>query len=418
MANTVSILSYSNTFGDWVVITDVLANEVNNLGKGTYTKDTGSLILLGSSEALRANGPANFYSTLQVLGTGSSAFVQNNLTAGSIILNGNLSYYSNTFTVGAGQANTNYSYINVNRSPSSNASIRYNNALNYWDMLDVTNSTYYRILTTQLLTDSSSTSSSTLAASATNAFNISTYAQASFAKANSAATAAAAAVNSINGTTGSAAASAGAVSFAGSLGVTAVGSGSTITFSTPQDVRTTATPTFAGLTTNGLTTYGNLAANGYTISTNALVANTISSSGGSITASTIAATTSATAVSLGVNTAAGATGEIRATGQITAYYSDERLKVNLGNIPNALNKVNSLNGFYYEANDVAQALGYKAKREVGVSAQQIQNVLPEIVSPAPIDEQYLTVNYERIVPLLIEAIKELKQEIDLLKTKQ
>jgi polyhydroxyalkanoate synthesis regulator phasin len=71
-----------------------------------------------------------------------------------------------------------------------------------------------------------------------------------------------------------------------------------------------------------------------------------------------------------------------------------------------------LSGFYYEANEIAQELGYNAKREVGVSAQEVQKVMPEVIAPAPIDEQYLTVKYERMVPLLIEAIKELKQQVD------
>jgi len=108
-------------------------------------------------------------------------------------------------------------------------------------------------------------------------------------------------------------------------------------------------------------------------------------------------------------------GAIYATGNITAYYSDDRLKTRLGYIENALDKVEQLSGFYYEANETAQALGYKVKREVGVSAQQVQAVLPEIVSPAPIDQQYLTVDYERLVPLLIEAIKELRAELRAMK---
>ena len=75
----------------------------------------------------------------------------------------------------------------------------------------------------------------------------------------------------------------------------------------------------------------------------------------------------------------------------------------------------SLSGFYYEANETAQALGYEAKKEVGVSAQEVEKVMPEVVAPAPIDSQYLTVRYEKLVPLLIEAIKELKTEVDALK---
>jgi hypothetical protein len=116
--------------------------------------------------------------------------------------------------------------------------------------------------------------------------------------------------------------------------------------------------------------------------------------------------------SLGVGTGASGTGgEIRATNNITAYYSDDRLKTRLGKIENALDKLCSLDGFYYEANETAQALGYTVQREVGVSAQQMQAVVPEIVVPAPIDEKYLTVRYDRALPLLIEAIKELREEV-------
>jgi hypothetical protein len=123
--------------------------------------------------------------------------------------------------------------------------------------------------------------------------------------------------------------------------------------------------------------------------------------------------------SLGIGTAASTTaGEIRATNNITAYYSDDRLKTRLGSIENALDKVMSLTGFYHEANETAQALGYTPVREVGVSAQDVQKVMPEVVAPAPIDPQYMTVRYERMVPLLIEAIKELKTEVDLLKSKK
>jgi hypothetical protein len=120
--------------------------------------------------------------------------------------------------------------------------------------------------------------------------------------------------------------------------------------------------------------------------------------------------------SIGVGTAgSGTAGEIRATNNITAYYSDDRLKTRLGDVESALDKVATLDAFYYEANEVAQGLGYAPVREVGISAQQIQAVMPEVVAPAPIDEKYLTVRYERLVPLLIAAIKELKAEVEVLK---
>jgi hypothetical protein len=120
--------------------------------------------------------------------------------------------------------------------------------------------------------------------------------------------------------------------------------------------------------------------------------------------------------SLGVGTAAsGTTGEIRATNNITAYYSDDRLKTRTGLIENALDKVATLDAFYYHANETAQALGYDVHPEVGISAQQVQAIMPEVVAPAPIDDKYLTVRYERLVPLLIAAIKELQAEVELLK---
>jgi hypothetical protein len=131
---------------------------------------------------------------------------------------------------------------------------------------------------------------------------------------------------------------------------------------------------------------------------------------------------------LGVNTIAGTTGEIRATGQITAYYSDKRLKQVLGNVDNCLEKISKIHGVYYEQNELANSFGYKdSSRQIGFIAQEIQEVLPEAVKIAPFDsnkyghsisgEKYLTVLYSKIVPLLIEALKEQKIQIDELKTK-
>jgi hypothetical protein len=150
-------------------------------------------------------------------------------------------------------------------------------------------------------------------------------------------------------------------------------------------------------------------------------ASSLSIGGTATTATTANATNTANNFqmnSLGVGTAgSGTAGEIRATNNVTAYYSDDRMKNNLGNIPNALDKLKTLNGFYYEANELAQSMGYEVKKEVGVSAQQVQAIMPEVVAPAPINDQYLTVRYERLVPLLIEAIKELELQVAQLKAK-
>lgn len=134
--------------------------------------------------------------------------------------------------------------------------------------------------------------------------------------------------------------------------------------------------------------------------------------------------------SLGIGTAASTTaGEIRATNNITAYYSDERLKDISGKITDALNKVKSISGVNYKNNDLAKSFGYKDdSNQVGVIAQELLKILPECVKLAPFDtkyengkevsesgQNYLTVQYEKIIPLLIEAIKELSLEIEKLK---
>lgn len=121
---------------------------------------------------------------------------------------------------------------------------------------------------------------------------------------------------------------------------------------------------------------------------------------------------------------------IKSSSNVYAYWSDDRLKTKLGNIDNALEKVQSLSGFTYVRNDVAKSHGFEGdEEEVGVSAQQVKAVLPQAIHLAPFDEKveddgtivsksgedYMTVDYPRLVPLLIEAIKELKAEVDELK---
>jgi hypothetical protein len=127
--------------------------------------------------------------------------------------------------------------------------------------------------------------------------------------------------------------------------------------------------------------------------------------------------------SLGVGTAAsGTAGEIRATNEITAYYSDRRLKENVVPLQDAILKVNKLNGILYNPNDLAVKFGYnKNVNIVGLFADEVEAVLPEAVKLAPFDadkdgnsisgENYKTVQYEKLVPLLIEAIKEQQIQI-------
>ena len=122
------------------------------------------------------------------------------------------------------------------------------------------------------------------------------------------------------------------------------------------------------------------------------------------------------------------TGALTATGDITAGFSDRRLKTNIKPIEFALAKVNSLNGIAYTPNDLAETFGHnKNENIVGLFADEVESILPEAVKLAPFDigengasksgENYKAIQYEKLVPLLIEAIKELNSEIEELKRK-
>jgi hypothetical protein len=170
---------------------------------------------------------------------------------------------------------------------------------------------------------------------------------------------------------------------------------------------TGAVPTWNQNTTGNAATATNVAYSGLTGAVPTWNQNTTGNAATATTANALNTGNNYQVNSIGVGTAAsGSAGEIRATGNVTAYYSDDRLKRRLGYIGGALDKVMSLRGFYYEANEIANQLGYESVREVGLSAQEVQAVLPEIVKPAPIDPQYLTLDYAKLVPLLVEAIKE------------
>ena len=111
-------------------------------------------------------------------------------------------------------------------------------------------------------------------------------------------------------------------------------------------------------------------------------------------------------------------GSIVATGNITAYYSDERLKDLKGTIENPLEKLNTLNGYYYTPNEEAILEGAEWNGlEVGVSAQEVEKVLPEVIRPSAIGKDYKTVAYEKLTPLLIEAVKELSEKVDKLESR-
>jgi len=122
------------------------------------------------------------------------------------------------------------------------------------------------------------------------------------------------------------------------------------------------------------------------------------------------------------------TGNLSVIGNVTAYSSDGRLKENLNHIESPIEKVQKLNGYTFDWNEKSKELGFKPKHEkndIGLIAQEVQEVLPQATAQAPFDldengqsksgENYLTVQYERLVPLLVEAIKDQQNQINDLK---
>jgi hypothetical protein len=115
---------------------------------------------------------------------------------------------------------------------------------------------------------------------------------------------------------------------------------------------------------------------------------------------------------------------LRASYDIIAYASDRRLKENVKNIEGALDKVMKINGVHFDWMEKTKDYGFEPDQihDVGVLAQEIQEVLPEVVTLAPFDyitggvsksgENFLTVKYEKLTPLLIEAIKEQQAQIE------
>ena len=149
---------------------------------------------------------------------------------------------------------------------------------------------------------------------------------------------------------------------------------------------------------------------------------TVSGATGAVTISIPQAITTTSNVQfggVGVGTA-GATNEVRATGEVTAFYSsDARLKENVTPITNALEKLSQIRGVEFDwtqshIDSRGGEDGYFVRRhDVGVIAQEVEAVLPEVVADR--EDGFKAVKYEKMIPLLIEAIKELQAEVAELK---
>ena len=100
-----------------------------------------------------------------------------------------------------------------------------------------------------------------------------------------------------------------------------------------------------------------------------------------------------------------------------------RLKDNITLITNAMDMVSAINGVYYNPSKLAETLLHESRHtsKVGLIAQEVEAVLPHVIRSAPFDtntdgssksgENYKTIQYEKVIPLLVEAIKELEARI-------
>ena len=117
-------------------------------------------------------------------------------------------------------------------------------------------------------------------------------------------------------------------------------------------------------------------------------------------------------------------GDLHVEGDVVAFStttSDKKLKDNVVNIENPLDKITKLRGVEFDWT----ATSRKGQHDIGLIAQEVEEVLPEVVSVKTLrvgefgrdgdEKDFKTVNYEKMVGVLVEAVKELKAEIEELK---
>ena len=243
----------------------VTGSSILNIVQANTNVNTATLSVTGTSyiNTVVANGTSSLLGDV-VIGKQDGSANSNLTVTGNFVINGQTLLDTNIITlkavspqpIGAG-----YDFIVINRGESANvvnanSQIRWNEPSRYWDIRDISSPTnYYRILTNQHLSDSTTTANSTIVATAqavkslndnlqsqitANVSILSAAVTSSYSRANTSA-------NSFICTTGSITPASGVVTLTSGNGITAVGSGSTITINTAQDIRTTATPTFQGL---------------------------------------------------------------------------------------------------------------------------------------------------------------------------
>jgi hypothetical protein len=188
MANTLTQINLANTFNDWVIVTDLIVNEVNAIGKGNYTKDTGLFTINSPGTGLQVSNNSLFTGNVQITGAilasntsinGSLSVSGNTNLTGNVYITNPITYYPNNFTLNANTTTAQNSSIIINRGiTGQNAILRWNESNTYFDLLNVNNSNYFRILTNEHLSSNSFFNSTVNVATSAAVYAANTFLQA------------------------------------------------------------------------------------------------------------------------------------------------------------------------------------------------------------------------------------------------
>jgi hypothetical protein len=368
--------------------------------------------------------------------TGDLAVSGNTTISGSLIVSGNVTYINTSeLNVGDNIINLNSDVltstsptenagITVNRGSATSTSLLWNETIDRWTFTnDGTNYSNVASSAAEVVANSALNNAATAdqRAVTSGSFANSAYLQANTAL-NNAATADQKAVSAgvyanaafgIANTASSTATSAGAFANTGISNAASASSYANSAFGRANTASTHAT--------SGYNQANTATTNAATAQTHAAAAFGVANSASAF--ATSAGTFTSTSQnsqfnSIGVGIApSNVPGEILAFDNITAYASsDRRLKENIVNISNAIQKVQKLNGVEYDWIDAyieergGQDDYFVRKHDIGLIAQEVEEVLPEIVATRA--NGYKAIKYERVVALLVEAIKELSDKID------
>jgi hypothetical protein len=434
MANTVSVLSYLNTFGDLIIQQNSVAIELNSLGANNYTKNTGSLIINSTGTSLQVNdtaliqtaivngtltvkGDITAQANLTVLGLGTATVFANTATANTLVANNSITspniistllvasnvLTSNTITVGT----LNNSYLNSAYSQANTGTLQaiisgqaaaagFNQAN---AAFNTANASFVTANNAFLKTGGTLTGTTVIN---TTGYGLGIYG------ANTTGVNYGAAWTMRNTSGGATLPSKTfRINPAGSYEIVNNANNSVISSLSDSGNYTIPGTLFPGAiicAEGGINNTGN-----YFTDASGGVEREIGWSLGLGRYAYFYGRSSDYNIGLydsgaGLRWNTDTAGNFIAQGNVTAY-SDRRLKSNIKTIENALNKILRLRGVSFDKSGV---------RGLGLIAQETQTILPEVVLENS-DDKMLSVAYGNIVGVLVEAIKELKAEIDELK---